>query len=52
MPNETFTPKPGQFVTTEDGQFVTVMYVKLHGSVTYVGLSNGRVVQASTLKKF
>jgi len=43
--------KVGQFVTTEDGQFVTVMYVKIKDGVTFVGLSNGQVKQASQLKK-
>ena len=43
--------KPGMYVTTLEGQFAQVTYVKEHNGVTYVGLSNGQVKPASQLKK-
>jgi hypothetical protein len=51
MTNQPQPLKVGDFVTTPDGQFVVVMYLKQHGDVLFVGLSNGTVKPASTLKK-
>jgi hypothetical protein len=49
MTNQQF--KPGDFVTTDEGHFVAVTYVKEHNGVLYVFLANGQRKRPDQLKK-